>query len=96
MTGDSDAVEIRQSTIEGLGLFARRAFSPGENVHRINVLREVTPEAPLRPERGERLGHCDYPDGKVVLIGDPSRHLNHSCDLNAFVRCETGAGGVRA
>ena len=79
-------VEVRPSGIEGLGLFARRAFAAGECIHVITVVREVTADAPLRPERGERADHCDYPDGKVVLIGYPDRHVNHSCDPNAWVR----------
>ena len=34
---------------------------------------------------GERAEHCDYPDGKTVLIGFPDRHVNHSCDPNAYL-----------
>jgi SET domain-containing protein len=79
-------VEVGSSGIEGLGLFARRAFAGGERIRAINVVREVTADAPLRPELGERADHCDYPDGKVVLIGYPDRHVNHSCDPNAWVR----------
>lgn len=83
---DQDAaVDVKASPIEGLGLFAARAFGPGQSIRRVNVLREVTAQAPLRPELGERADHCDYPDGKVLLIGFPDRHLNHSCDPNAYV-----------
>jgi hypothetical protein len=57
------AVEVKQSAIEGLGLFACRAFDPGEQIHQINVIREITVEAPLREDLGERFDHCDYPDG---------------------------------
>jgi len=89
-------VEVKPSEIEGLGLFACRAFDPGERVHRINAVREVTAEAPLREEQGERSDHCDYPDGKVVLFGFPSRHLNHSCDPNAYLRYEADACDVLA
>jgi SET domain-containing protein len=85
-TASSSAVEVRASPIEGLGVFALRSFSPGEQIRTVNVIREITPAAPLRPDRGERSDHCDYPDGKVVLIGPPDRHLNHSCDPNAWVR----------
>ena len=85
------AVEVRSSPIEGLGLFAARAFHPGERLHHVNVVREVTPEAPLRPELGERADHCDYPDGRVVLIGAPDRHVNHSCDPSAYVSYEEDA-----
>lgn len=81
-------VEVRPSRIEGLGLFALRAFSPGQRIRQINVVREVTPEAPLRPDLGERADHCDYPDGRVVLIGYPDRHVNHSCDPNAYMLYE--------
>jgi len=84
-------VEVRSSPIEGLGLFAARPFAPGDRIRRVTVVREVTPEAPLRPELGERADHCDYPDGKVVLIGFPDRHINHSCDPNAHVRYQGAA-----
>lgn len=81
-----DDVEVRQSPIEGLGVFAARDFAVGEQVRRANIVREVTEEAPLRADEGERLEHCAYPNGKVVLWGYPDRHLNHCCDPNAFER----------
>lgn len=81
----SQSVEVKPSPIEGLGVFACRTFRRGERIRRINVVREITPESPLRPEVGERADHCDYPDGKVVLFGLPDRHLNHGCDPNAYV-----------
>ena len=67
-------VEVRTSSIEGLGLFAARPFSAGQRIRQINVVREVTPASPLREELGERADHCDYPDGKIVLLGAPDRH----------------------
>jgi hypothetical protein len=57
----------------------------------VNVVREITPEAPIRDDLGERTDHCNYPDGKVVLYGLPDRHLNHSCDPNAYEVFEEGA-----
>ena len=84
-------VEVRQSSIEGLGVFALEPVARGKCIHQINVIREITPLAPIREDRGERLDHCDYPDGKVVLLGYPDRHLNHSCDPNAYVRYENNA-----
>lgn len=84
MTDASD-VAVRASPIEGLGMFAARAFAAGERIRRVNIVREVTPDAPLREDLGERVDHCDYPDGKVVLVGFPDRHANHSCDPNTYV-----------
>jgi SET domain-containing protein len=87
-TAPSRTVEVRASPIEGLGIFALRPFTTGQLIRDVNVVREVTAEAPLRPELGERIDHCDYPDGRIVLIGPPDRHLNHSCDPNVWVRYE--------
>lgn len=81
-----DTVEVRESPIEGLGVFALRAFEAGEVIRVVNVVREITDAAPLRPEDGERLKHCARPDGNVLLYGLPDRHLNHSCDPNAWER----------
>ena len=81
-------VEVRPSSIEGLGLFAARPVRAGERIRQINVVREVTPTSPLREELGERADHCDYPNGRVVLLGIPDRYINHSCDPNAYVLYE--------
>jgi hypothetical protein len=79
-------VEARESPIEGLGVFATRDFKSGERISVVNVVREITDAAPLRPEAGERLEHCARPDGKLLLYGPPDRHLNHSCNPNAWER----------
>jgi len=81
-------VEVKTSSVEGLGLFALRHFLAGQRIRLINVVREITPSSPLRPDLGERADHCDYPDGKVVLLGSPDRYVNHSCDPNAYVLYE--------
>ncbi len=86
----AERVDVRESAIAGLGLFATERIGPGEKIRTVNVLREVTDESPLRPELGERPEHCAYPDGKVVLWGYPDRHLNHSCDPNAFESYQDG------
>jgi SET domain-containing protein len=77
-------IQVRPSGIEGLGIFALRPIRAGERITRVHVVREITPEAPIREEIGERVEHCAYPDGKVVLIAFPERHVNHSCDPNAY------------
>ena len=81
-------VAVRTSSLEGLGIFAARRFRAGERIRPINVVREITPSAPLQEDLGERADHCDYPDGKVVLLGSPDRYVNHSCDPSAYVLYE--------
>ncbi len=81
-------VDLKPSPIEGLGVFAARSFRTGERIRRVNVVREVTRESAIREELDERVEHCAYPDGKVVLWGTPDRHVNHSCDPNAWLLYE--------
>lgn len=83
-------VEVRPSGIEGLGMFATRSFRAGDRIRRVNVVREISREAPIREDLGERTDHCNYPDGNVVLYGHPDRHVNHSCDPNAYEAFEEG------
>ena len=77
-------IEVKSSPIEGLGIFAGRAFRAGDRIKRVTVAREITAESPIREDLGERTDHCDYVDGKVLLLGFPDRHINHSCDPNAY------------
>ncbi len=77
-------IEVKTSSIQGLGIFAVRPFQAGERISRVNVIREITADFPIREEFGERIDHCDYPDGKVLLLGFPDRHVNHCCDPNAY------------
>ncbi|HTY35997.1 MAG TPA: GNAT family N-acetyltransferase [Bacteroidota bacterium] len=78
------AVEVRRSLIEGLGIFALRDFHAGDRLRRVRVMREITEDAPLRTDAGERADHCDYVDGRVLLLDYPDRHINHSCDPNVY------------
>ena len=66
-----NGVEVKPSPIEGLGLFATRPFRAGERIRRVNIVREITEDAPLREGLGERIEHCSFPDGKVLLWGVP-------------------------
>jgi len=84
-------VEVKPSPIQGLGVFARRQFLAGQRIRRVNIVREVTPASPIREDAGERIEHCGYPDGKILLWGFPDRHVNHSCDPNAYELYEEDA-----
>lgn len=81
------SVSVRESPIEGLGVFAARAYEAGERVLELDDSRVVDADHPLDPEKGEHERHCDYLAGdRVVLMPEPERYLNHSCDPNAWVR----------
>lgn len=82
--GPSD-VYVKNSPIHGLGVFARRTFATGESIM-VREERPVTAETPLDPTKGEFEYHCDWLEGgRQVYLGYPARHINHSCDPNAFL-----------
>ena len=79
------SLEVRHSTIHGKGVFTTAPISKHSIISRVNIVREVTSEHPLDPEKGELEHHCHwYPDRTTVLIGEPHRYLNHSCEPNVF------------
>ena len=89
-----DRVYVRDSQIDGMGVFARRNFATGETVFVRGEMRPVTPDQPLDESAGELERHCDWIEGgKQVYLAFPERHVNHSCEPNAFVRFE-GDGAV--
>jgi hypothetical protein len=80
-------VIVRQSPIQGLGMFAARRFAAGERILQRHYVRDVTPDAPLRPDAGEYERHQDWlAGGRQVLLGLPDRYFNHCCEPSAYVR----------
>lgn len=81
------SVRIERSSIEGKGVFADRTFREGESVLVLDTSREVTENNPIRPDQGESEDHLAFLEGgRVVLLPGPERHLNHSCDPNAYLK----------
>ncbi|HXQ69324.1 MAG TPA: SET domain-containing protein-lysine N-methyltransferase [Pyrinomonadaceae bacterium] len=80
---------VRNSLIDGLGVFAQRDYAAAEVIAWIDDSRIVDDEHPLLP--GESAQHCDYLEaGRVVLMQEPERHINSSCDPSAYVRTVDG------
>jgi len=79
------SLEVRDSIIQGKGVFITEHITKHSVISRVNIVREVTDEYPLDPDRDELEHHCHwYPDGTTVLVGEPHRYLNHSCEPNTF------------
>ena len=80
---------VRNSRIHGLGVFAQREYAVGDVILWIDDSRIVDEHHPLTPE--EKAEHCDYLEGgTVVLMREPERHINSSCDPNAYVQTYGG------
>jgi SET domain-containing protein len=79
------ALDLRKSAIHGTGVFTTDCISKHSVISKVNVVREITEEHPLDPDKDELFHHCHwYPDGTTVLVGKPHCYLNHSCEPNTF------------
>ena len=79
------SLEVRDSVTHGKGVFTTEPAAKHSVISRVNVTREITEDHPLDPTRDELYHHCHwYPDGTQVLVGEPHRYLNHSCQPNTF------------
>jgi uncharacterized protein len=95
-------VIVKSSPIDRFGLFAARDFKAGEVILDASEMRLVNEEDPLR--EGEEERHCDWlADGRQILLPEPARYINHSCDPNAWKeyrnvvrRCTTARRDIRA
>ena len=77
-------VRISESEIHGTGVFARKHLICGEVILIFDDSRLVDDDHPLADSESSE--HCDYlPNGAVVLMQEPERHINHSCSPNVYV-----------
>jgi SET domain-containing protein len=91
-------VEVRDSAIEGQGLFARAPIAAGEMVMRLGG-REVD-EAEMRriEASGERYSAVQVDEGRHLLMAwdDPASRGNHSCEPNLWILDATTIAARRA
>lgn len=80
-------VQVRPSGIEGRGVFATRPFDTGEVILRIAHNSVVNSEAEI-PEEWQNRWHWidNLPDGRLLLMDEPERYINASCDPTAYTR----------
>ena len=82
-----EGFEIKDSPIEGKGLFATRDFQTGEVVAVWDTSHVVSPPEIEKLPADERRYVTRYGNTFIVLQ-PPSRYMNHSCDANT--RSEAG------
>jgi hypothetical protein len=82
-------VNVHESRIAGLGVFAGTSFRRADLVLEIDDSRVVDDLHPLGPSESPH--HRDYlANDKVVLMQFPERYINHSCDPNVYVATVEG------
>ena len=77
-------VIVRTSTIQGKGVFAGRNFKPGEEILEIDDSHVVEDKTTMTEEDWEY--NADFFDGRIVIMQEPEKCINHSCDPNSYVK----------
>jgi len=89
-------VIVKNSPIQGRGVYAARAFQKGEVVLVWEKARELSLQeykALLESERH----YIDFNHGKILLMAEPERYMNHSCDPNTFTgdKCDIASRPIK-
>lgn len=88
-------VIVKKSVIQGNGVYANKNFRKGEIVLFIDDSHIVMDETTLTKHQLEF--DCDYlANGKTILMQEPEKYINHSCDPNTYVKTINGVRQVLA
>lgn len=79
-----NSVMVKQSGIQGRGVFACRNVDKGEVILEFDDSRIVDDTFPL--QEGESFSSCDWVGFNTVLLKAPEKYLNHCCEPSAFIR----------
>ena len=82
----TEGVEVRQSKIQGRGLYALRSFATGEVLLRWDLSQTISREqlGSLSPDELRYTHPLD--NDRVLIVQPPERFVNHSCNNNTEVR----------
>ena len=91
-------VEVRESRIQGLGVFATRDFARDEVIMEIDDSNPVSDRSELRPDQANDIDVfvCLNGEEKVIFMKPPERYVNASCDPNSIVRTDMTSGARKA
>ncbi|MBN2095071.1 MAG: SET domain-containing protein [Candidatus Aenigmarchaeota archaeon] len=92
----TDEVIVKKSFIQGKGIFALRDFKMGEIVTHWDTSKELSEEEFEKLSDEER-EYVSFFQGKYVLMQEPERYQNHSCQANTTVKdfCDVAVRDIR-
>lgn len=82
MSGANKDIEVRESSICGRGIFAKRRFESGEVVLRWNINELIARAEIDRLSPEERHYLLNFDGDRCFVVQPPERYINHSCDPN--------------
>lgn len=86
LTGMEADIEVRPSRIHGTGLFALKAFKPGDIVLHWDVSHLISKEDLALLSSAEQHYTHPFDEQRLIVVQPPARFVNHSCNNNTEVR----------
>lgn len=80
-----ESIVVKESALEGLGIFANRDFEAGDVVVPWRASRQLTRDEAARLPATNKKYLSRLKDGSYILLGIPERYVNHSCEPNTKV-----------
>jgi len=87
-------VYVKESPLQGRGVFAAKDFKKNNLVLEIDDTHVVEDENKLTPE--QHAFDLDYLENKIVLMQEPEKYINHSCDPNTYVKTKNNIRQILA
>ena len=81
MTKSDSRMVVKASSIDSRGVFAVSEFQEGDVVLTWDATREIS-DAQFQALSCDDRQYIDIQKGKILLVGEPERYVNHSCDPN--------------
>jgi SET domain-containing protein len=78
-------VLVKKSSIHGSGVFAGRDFKAGEIVLRWDISNTL-PDKEVAKMTEDEKRYISYMDGKYIIMQNPEKYVNHSCDSNTTAK----------
>lgn len=79
-------VIVKNSPIEGKGVYANRDFKKDEIVVKWDTSRIIDKEELESFSQDDQDHSCCIGNGKYIIMQEPSKYVNHSCNPNTYVK----------
>lgn len=92
----TDDVIVKDSDIEGKGVFALRDFREGEIVLRWDTSRTLS-KSLIEKLNDEEKKYISFIEGKYVVMQEPEKYVNHSCEPNTTAKnfCDVATRDIK-
>jgi SET domain-containing protein len=96
MKNSFDGIEIRNSSVDGKGVFATRDFRKNEIIIKWDISHKLTQDQYNKLSKEERR-YVAKVHNQYIVNQVPAKYVNHSCDANTSVKdyCDVAIRDIR-